>query len=208
MTDALRRSRRTRRVGLILVILAMGGAGLGFATSWTNFRVVDVGRFYRSGQLSDRQLVRVIDRYQIRTIINLRGAHPGARWYERERAVARERGVDLVDVDLRSYRLPHKEVLIRLLDAYREAERPILVHCSFGADRAGQAAAIYQLEYMDASKAEALEMLSLRYLHLSLLRPASRYLIQIYRGEKWARTRYDPCREGYRYYDRDKFCDG
>lgn len=207
MTDSLRMPRRFWRAGLALVIV-IGVSGLGIARSWTNFREVDEGRFYRSGQLSDAQLMRVIDEYQIRTIINLRGEDLGDEWYQRERAVARERGVALIDVDLRAYRLPHKAELIRLLDAYRDAERPILVHCFSGADRAGQASAIYQLEYMGASKQEALEMVSWRFLHLSLLRPAMRYFIERYRDEQWARSSYDPCRTDYRYYDREKFCNG
>ncbi len=82
------------------------------------------------------------------------------------------------------------------------------MHCDGGADRAGEASAIYQIEYMGKSRAEALEMLTLRYRHLSWLKPAKRYFIERYRGEDWLRNEYNPCSDEYEYYDKVKYCGG
>jgi protein tyrosine/serine phosphatase len=173
-----------------------------------NLREVDPGKFYRSGQMSPDRLREVIDTLGIKTIINLRGAKPKMGWYRDEVAVAREKGVRLISLRVGVYRLPHRRDLIVLLDAFRTAERPILVHCRGGADRSGLASAIYQMEYMGRQKQEALEMLSLRYLHIAWLQPAKRYFIERYQGEQWARVSYDPCRLDYEYYDKRIHCGG
>jgi protein tyrosine phosphatase (PTP) superfamily phosphohydrolase (DUF442 family) len=198
--------RRFCWVAVVPALAVLGGLGL--ALSWTNLREVDPGRFYRSGQLNSAQLQGAIDELGIRTVINLRGRGDDEPWYREESEVARNNGVQLVDVLFRSKRLPHRADLIALLDAYRDAERPILVHCYSGADRAGQASAIYQMEYMGRPKSEALEMLSLRFGHFSWLKPAMHYFVEVYEGEAWARREYDPCRAGYRHYNRALFCGG
>lgn len=179
------------------------------AVYWSgNLREVDPGKFYRSGQLSADQLREAIDSLGIKTLINLRGVSPHSRWYRDELAVAHEKGVQLISLRFGADRLPHRSDLIGLLDAFRYAERPILVHCFSGTDRSGEASAIYQMEYMGRTKQQALEMLSPRYFHISWLRPAKRYFIERYQGEEWARTRYDPCDPGYEYYDRQMYCRG
>jgi len=173
-----------------------------------NLREIDPGRFYRSGQLSGAQLRRTIEVLGIRTIINLRGHSTDHEWYRAEAAVAAEKGVALHSVHLSSRGLPHRDELAALLDLYRSAERPILVHCDSGADRAGEAAAIYEIEYMGKSREEALEMLTLHYRHLSWWRPAKRYFLERYRGEDWLRNVYDPCLDEYEYYDKARYCGG
>ena len=164
----------------------------------SNLREVDPGRFYRSGQLSDSQLRNTIDAFGIRTIINLRGHSTDHDWYQVEAAVAAEADVSLHNIHLSSRGLPHRHELEDLLDLYRTAERPILVHCDGGADRAGEASAIYQIEYMGKSRTEALEMLTLRYGHLSWWKPAKRYFIERYQGEDWLLNEYDPCSDDHR----------
>jgi protein tyrosine/serine phosphatase len=187
-------------------------AGLAFAVAavncGSNLREVDAGSFYRSGQLGADRLRDTIDALGIKTIINLRGVRPQMGWYRDEVAVAREKGVRLISLRFGADRLPHRRDLVELLDALRDAERPILVHCRAGADRSGVASAIYQMEYMGRQKQEALEMLTLRYFHIAWLRPAKRYFIERYQGEEWARTRYDPCGPGYQYYDKHAYCGG
>jgi len=175
-------------------------------TLLANLREVDPGRFYRSGQLSGSQLRDTIDAFGIRTIINLRGHSTYHDWYQAEAAVAAEADIPLHNIHLSSRGLPHRKEIADLLDLYRTAERPILVHCDGGADRAGEASAIYQIEYMGKSRAEALEMLTFRYRHLSWWKPAKRYFIERYQGEDWLLNQYDPCLDDYEYYDKVKYC--
>jgi len=208
--------RGSRALGALLLLLACLFFFYGFAsepragllspTLLANLREVDPGKFYRSGQLSDSQLRHTIDAFGIRTIINLRGHSTNHDWYQVEAAVASQRSVSLHNIHLSARGIPHRRELADLLDLYRSAERPILVHCDGGADRAGEASAIYQIEYMGKSRAEALEMLTLRYRHLSWWKPAKRYFIERYRGEDWLLNEYNPCSDEYEYYDKAKYC--
>jgi protein tyrosine/serine phosphatase len=190
-------------VASVLCLLPFSGCRI----AGKNFHVVHENALYRSAQLERQELEQVIDLFKIKTVINLRGERPGAKWYDDELDVTSANGVELINIGMSPDRLPHKADLIQLLDSYRDAKRPILIHCQAGADRTGEAAAIYQMEYMGKSKSEASKMLSTKYKHYSILKPAKDYFIQLYQGESWARTVYDPCVQDYKYYDKTAFCE-
>lgn len=102
-----------------------------------NLGVVEPARIYRSRQLDAGTLTRVIRDKGIRTVLNLRGPNPSADWYPAERLATIGAGATLVDVPLASdYWLTREQArgLVELLDS---AERPLLVHCQFGAERTG-----------------------------------------------------------------------
>jgi protein tyrosine/serine phosphatase len=172
-----------------------------------NFHPVEEGKFYRSGQMTKNQLERAIDKYGFKTVINLRGYSPDKDWYQDEAEVTQRLGVDLIDIGMSAQRLPHKEDLITLLDSFRDAKRPILIHCAGGADRTGEATAIYKMLYMGKSKKKALWSLSPIYGHLKKRFPAKRYFIkELWQGEDWARRTYDPCFYDYEHYDKEANC--
>lgn len=185
--------------------LALGALAL----TGCNFYEVHKGHLYRSAQLDGGTLAAAIDHYGIRTVINLRG-ESDSRWYKDEAAVATSKNVELINISMSARRLPHRADLIKLLDAFRDAPRPILIHCKGGADRTGEAAAIYKMLYMGASKSKALKMLSPKYFHIESFMPAKRYFIKhVWAGEEWARNEYDPCSEEYKYYHvKGKQCHG
>lgn len=169
-----------------------------------NFHEIDPGNFYRSAQLTGEEFEKAISRYGIKTIINLRGEAPGEVWFETEKLTAKLYDAELINIKMSAKRLPHKEDLIKLLDAYKNAPRPILVHCRAGVDRTGEATAIYVQEYMGWNREESLEMLSFKYLHIPEFMPAKTYFIRnIYQDEQWAREEYNPCQNNYRYYDKN-----
>jgi protein tyrosine phosphatase (PTP) superfamily phosphohydrolase (DUF442 family) len=170
------------------VLFAAGASGCG-----GNFHVIDPDRCYRSAQLDAETLETVVREHGIRTVINLRGPNPGEPWYDDEVATTARLGVEQIDIGMSAQRLPHRRDLLRLLEAFDDAERPVLIHCLQGADRSGEAAALYRIECMGASKDEALEELSLCYGHLGFWYPAKRHLVEIYGGREWARDGYDPC---------------
>lgn len=166
------------------------------------FYEVDPGKVYRSNQLDAEQLQGIITSKGIKTIINLRGENHGASWYENEKKVAQQNGVRLINISMSAKNIPHRDNLIKLLDGFRDAERPILIHCKAGVDRTGEASAIYQMLYMGKSRKEAMEMLSARFLYLENKNPAKKYFIkEVWQGEAWARTQYFPCQSQYNYYD-------
>jgi protein tyrosine/serine phosphatase len=191
------------RLGLIvlLAVLPLQGCRLS-----KNFHVVQENALYRSAQLDREELEQAIDHFHIKTVINLRGERPGQKWYDDEADVAAGHGVELINIGMSPDRLPHRDDLIKLLDAFKTAERPILIHCQAGADRTGEAVAIYQMEYMGKSRENALKSLTPKYNHYSLVKPAKRYFIKRWVSEHWARNVYDPCVQEYSYYDQAANC--
>jgi protein tyrosine phosphatase (PTP) superfamily phosphohydrolase (DUF442 family) len=172
-----------------------------------NFHTVKEGVLYRSAQPSGRDLRRVTQEYQLKNVINLRGSNPGESWYDTEKAVSDELGLKRVDIGMSAARLPHRDDLIRLLDAFKELPRPILVHCKAGADRTGEAAAIFAMDHLKWSRREAAAQLHPFYGHFPDFTPAKTYFIrEVYQGEDWARNTYDPCRQDYQYYDKEQYC--
>jgi protein tyrosine/serine phosphatase len=184
-------------------------AALGFSITACriskNFHVVDQGKVYRSAQLTGSELEDAITKYKINTIINLQGKNPDEQWYIEEQNVTRKYGVKLIDIAMSTESIPQKQSLIKLLEAFASAPRPILIHCRAGADRSGEAAALYQIEYMGKSKEEALKMLHPKYLHLSLFVPAKKYFVNLYQGQRWAYKEYDPCNNNYYYFNPGHF---
>lgn len=173
-----------------------------------NFREVDPGRFFRSGQLDPDQLREVVTTFGIRTVVNLRGESPGKSWYEDEVRAARELGVAHHDVRLSSRSLPRPGELAKLLALYREASYPILVHCDAGADRSGEADALYRIEQLGQTPGDALEALSFRVRHKSWEHPVRRAFIERYGGEAWLEDGYDPCGPDWTGLPRPRICGG
>lgn len=167
-----------------------------------NFHEIDRGRFYRSAQLNQKEFNLYIQKYGIRTIISLRAAEPDEAWYKEELAVSKKNQVQHFDIPMLAEEIPHRDNLIKLLDLYKSAPRPILIHCQGGADRSGEAAAIYQMLYNHKSREEALEMLTVKYHHVEMFKPAKRYFIsRLWQGEDWAYQDYNPCSGKYKYYN-------
>jgi protein tyrosine/serine phosphatase len=189
-----------------ILILSVVGIILTFGFSETrsvlrNFHVVEAGNLYRSAQLSPGALEEIIFKYKIKTVVNLQGAHPDDAWYIDEKEVLDRLGVDLVDIPMRSERIPTREEITSLFEAYDHSPRPLLIHCNSGSDRTGEASAIYEIEYMKKTKEEAMEMLSPLYLHFSFLVPSKTYFMSLYKGRNWALNEYDPCKQQYLYFD-------
>jgi protein tyrosine/serine phosphatase len=158
-----------------------------------NFHEVDPGSFYRSQQLLPEVLKSYIKRFGIKTLINLRGiGSDETTWYEKEAAMAKEWGVLFHSIPMSAVVLSEKQHLIELLSIYDTTARPILVHCLGGADRTGEASALWVLEVQKKSKEEAFKQLSIAYGHRKLINSAKDFLIQIWRGREWLAKEYTP----------------
>lgn len=180
--------------------------------AWVDLLVVDLGLLrapvnrpvevapgiWRSNQPTPWRLRR-LQRAGFKTIVNLRGEGKSGAFHL-ERYHAQQLGLTLHSMKLSSRRLPTLAQVQQLQQWFREAPKPLLVHCKSGADRAGLAAAICMLE-QGASAKDALGQLSFRYLHI---RNASTgmmdHFIEAYGAaqaesgigfDEWLETQYD-----------------
>jgi len=144
-------------ISVLMVLMALF---LAYMVLRNNIHEVNSHEFYRSAQLSPSRLKRLIRTDHIRAIINLRGANPQADWYRDELSVSRAVGVQHYDIRLSARHLPTVKQLRRLIELYRTAPKPILIHCQGGADRTGFAASMWLLMHgyslLDAKRAFSL----------------------------------------------------
>lgn len=99
---------------------------------------------YRSAQPTMWQLRRVVKKYGIKTIINLKGANPRSAYWAFERELCEKLGIKLVDVNIDSRSIPEKERVRRAKEIFETVEYPIWMHCKAGSDRAGIYSTFYQ----------------------------------------------------------------
>ena len=160
----------TRRVlGLLVLCLLIGGP-IAYAQYRAmhirNFRVVQDGKVYRSGQMSVDSLQRIIKEYQIKTVLSLRYPDaPGSKapdWQEEEFCLAN--GIRYERIRPLSYHLdddwsfpadkPVAEFL-KLMDD--PSAYPVLIHCFAGKHRTGAFCGIYRMEYQGWNSSETKE---------------------------------------------------
>lgn len=120
---------------------------------------------WRSNQPSPRQIEAHARERGIRTIINLRGASTRG-YYLLEREACAANGIALVDFQVFSRDTPTCETILGARDLFASIAYPALMHCKSGADRAGLMAVLYRLVHEGRPLEEALEQLSLKYLHV------------------------------------------
>jgi len=131
--------------------------------AWHNRHEIRPG-VWRSNQPAPWDIHKAAD-LGIKTIINLRGPRADGGW-RLEKQACDNAGLRLVDFTVRSRAVPDYDVLVGADALFRQVEKPFLMHCKSGADRAGIMAALYLLLIENASVDDALEMLSLKHLHV------------------------------------------
>jgi protein tyrosine/serine phosphatase len=132
--------------------------------AWSNLAAVQPGILYRSNHPTPSRLRRLVRRYGLKTVINLRGrTQSGSDALSRE--AAHRLGLDFHDMSLESRGAPQRDRILRLVGIYQSMRTPALVHCKSGADRAGLAAGLYVLATGGTAQ-QALAQLSLRYGHI------------------------------------------
>jgi len=166
---------------------------------WTNFAEVAPGVF-RSNQPDHARLCRMRE-FGMRTIINLRGTPQQSHYLFEEESCA-DLGLEMINLRLHARRAAPRSELLLLIETFRTAEKPLLVHCKSGADRAGLASAIYLLAIEGQPVAEARKQLGLRYVHLKWSKTGiCDHLLDVYDArtaegaigfEEWIATEYDP----------------
>lgn len=157
-------------------------------------------RMARSNQPAPEHVAEEAQR-GVKTILNLRGASPEG-FYALEKEACERHGIDLVDFRFRSRDVPSPDDVIAWKEVLERIEYPALMHCKSGADRAGVAAALYMIFQEGESVDEAMDQLSLKYLHVKAGKTGvldfwfEEYLRQKAKigvsFEDWVRGGYDP----------------
>jgi undecaprenyl-diphosphatase len=133
-----------------------------------NFHVITEGEAYRSAQLNRDKLEYYIKKYQIRSILNLRGQNSDASWYKDEIEVSKEQNAMHYDIALSASHELNAEDVQSLLRVFKDAPRPILIHCKGGADRTGLVAAMWKVSVDKEPKSKAGKQLFFLYGHIPI----------------------------------------
>lgn len=149
---------------LIAIILFFTGT----FTGCTNFHEVTPKVLYRSKQLSGNQFDQIIKKYHIKTVINLRGASPGKKWYKEELYVMQMDSVTHIDIGLSATRYVSPQKTDSIMEVAVSAAKPILVHCKRGADRTGLFCAAWKLKFEHTSVENASKQLSYIFGHIPI----------------------------------------
>ena len=166
----MRRLRRWTLRGLAagtLALVALAGY-LALLQATGNLHTVAPGEVLRSNQPTPARLAALVRDHGLRSVLNLRGAAPGAEWYEAEAQAARDLGLVLIDFPLSASDELGRPTAEALLAALRDAPKPLLIHCRSGADRTGLASSIYQTQVMGLDEETAEWQLSILYGHIGL----------------------------------------
>jgi undecaprenyl-diphosphatase len=159
-------SGRSKLFIVFVAPLLLGAIYAGYVWEQGNFHPITEGEAYRSAQMDGDELKNCIDKYHIKSILNLRGKYLEEKWYTEEMKVSSEHNVRHYDIDLSAYREPTPEEMQILIGLFKSAPRPILIHCQAGADRSGLVAAMWKVIVDKQSKIEAGKQLSILYGHM------------------------------------------
>lgn len=168
---------------------------------WTNLHPLN-NDVWRSNQPSPGRIRRLAKR-GFKTIVNLRGP---SRWgsYILEKEACEQAGLIFINHRMYSRRMPTFEELQKTKAVFEQWETPVLFHCKSGADRAGMCAALYQLMIEKRPVEEALQQLSIRYLHVRHSKTGRLdYFLEAYQAFN-AEQPIDFMEWAEHHYDRDK----
>ena len=130
---------------------------------WTNMFQIAPG-VWRSNQPSPARL-RKMHAMGIHTVLNLRGKNKSPA-YLLEAQTCKELGIELIDHSFAARSLFPSERYLALLDTFETIDKPFVMHCKSGADRAGLASAMYLIHIEGKTPDEAMQMMGLKYIHL------------------------------------------
>lgn len=174
----------------------LGGVGIGVAVLIAhlsflnysgNFHTVLDGEIYRSGQVRDGQLADYTQKVGLKSVLNLRGAAPGAQWYIEETAETARLGLVHADFALSASREVTSDEAAELIVLMRDLPKPLLIHCKYGSDRTGLVAALYMAAIAGVEEDVAERQLSLYFGHFSVPYLSAAYPMD----ESWERFEHD-----------------
>ena len=131
--------------------------------AWHNQHQIADG-VWRSNQPGPGRIAKLADQ-GIKTIINLRGPRDDGGW-QLEAEACKKAGIMLFDFTARSRAAPSKSMLHDAKSLFAEINKPVLMHCKSGADRAGLMSALYLLIVEHQPAHIAMQQLAWKYGHV------------------------------------------
>lgn len=153
---------------ILIAVLFLPASYFIYMEEQGNFHAITPGEAYRSAQLDSDELQHYIRKFNIKSIINLRGKRTDRRWYQEELRVSSQFNCRHFDLSIPADKSPSRRQVKKLLQLFETAPRPVLLHCKAGADRAGLAAALWKAVVNGESKVLAGKQLSLRFGHFPI----------------------------------------
>jgi len=154
---------RTRTARILLALITVGATIAGGRAYWVHQRykhlaVHEPGMVYRSAWLEPDVLSEIIERYQIRTVVNL--CNPGEmgeqRWIDERRAVTNA-GARLVELPMpTTISIDHPAIAQHISLLSDPNNYPLLVHCQHGVTRTAKFLAIYDIVFRGQSAQQTL----------------------------------------------------
>ncbi|QAA83025.1 protein phosphatase [Aequorivita sp. H23M31] len=150
---------------VIAIILIIAGKYVYDTNIKHNFKPVTEGKVYKSGTLPPDELPEYIEKYNIKSVIDLR--FPGTddlinnpeipeQLLAEKNALEKIPGVNYYNIG--SEQIPEDETVERFLKVMDDSlNYPVLIHCHHGEGRAVLFSAIYRMEYEDMPNEEARE---------------------------------------------------
>ena len=127
-----------------------------------NFHSIEPGVLYTSGQPRGMDYTRLLYKYHIGTIVNVRSAseHREKNWYNEEITWVRNNGVNYIELPIeKDNYLPDKQTQGQFLTIMaNKANLPVLLHDSNGRKRVSILAAVWAVKARGYSVAEAVEL--------------------------------------------------
>lgn len=138
---------------------------------YDNFHIALENRLYRSGQIPAQRLAAYLAKFNIKTIVNLRG------WAERtvccrgEEEAAAQAGAKVLYAPMSASRASTEDEIAELIKQFNAAAEPILIHCSQGINRTGEACALWLMHKTETSNEEALKQFDAKFGYVREKRP-------------------------------------
>ena len=152
-------------LGILVVAIPIGYRSH-MSTKYRNFRVVEPGVLYRSGQLSPTGFEKLAQEYGFKTVISLREQRDDGKVPpdKLESALCESMGIKhVVLAPANWYGTDEKPAavdsnIVQFLNILDDpAAQPVLVHCFAGIHRTGGYVAVYRMEMNGWSAYEAIE---------------------------------------------------
>ncbi|VAX39012.1 hypothetical protein MNBD_PLANCTO02-715 [hydrothermal vent metagenome] len=138
------------------------------ATFWLGYRhhqkykhlaVHQAGMMYRSAWVEPETFSELIERFQIRTVVNL--CNPGEmgeeRW-EKQRAAVTNAGAKLMELPMPTTVNANDPLVAKHIELLNNPDNyPMLVHCQHGVTRTAKFIAIYDIIYQGKTAKESLD---------------------------------------------------